>query len=121
SPNAIRAALHCKTRIGRKKIPFSPPRVLVTSGGLVQQSRLLCPHSPRAGGGPHHRALEAAYGLISSLSPAMRSYASFALLMRYSYSRPLCGSCFGHFIDPTRHIATDCRPEHHALTDMEFM
>ena len=42
---------------------------------------------------PHHRALEAAYGLISSLSPAMRSYGSFALLMRYSNSSPLCGRC----------------------------
>src|SRR5262249_37769566 len=34
-----------------------------------------------------------AYALVSSRSPAIRSYSSFALLMRYSYSRPLCGSC----------------------------
>jgi hypothetical protein len=27
---------------------------------------------------------------------------------------------FGHFIDPARHIATDCRPEHHALADMKI-
>jgi hypothetical protein len=28
---------------------------------------------------------------------------------------------FGHFIGSPRHIATDCRLEHYALTDMEFM
>jgi len=28
---------------------------------------------------------------------------------------PIVWELFGHFIDPTRHIATDCRPEHHAL------
>jgi hypothetical protein len=41
-------------------------------------------------------------------------------LMRYSYSRPLCGSCL-IIIDAAGHIATDCRLEHYALTDMEFM
>ena len=33
----------------------------------------------------------------------------------------IVGELFGHFIDPTWHIATDCRPEHHALADMKFM
>jgi hypothetical protein len=28
---------------------------------------------------------------------------------------------FNHFIDAAGHIATDCRLEHYALTDMEFM
>jgi hypothetical protein len=28
---------------------------------------------------------------------------------------------FSHFIDAARHIATDCRLEHYALTDVEFV
>src|SRR5262249_36536183 len=34
---------------------------------------------------------------------------------------PIVWEVFGHFIDPTRYIATDCRPEHYALADMELM
>jgi hypothetical protein len=34
---------------------------------------------------------------------------------------PIVGELFGHFVNPAWHIATDCGPEDHALTDMEFM
>ena len=34
---------------------------------------------------------------------------------------PIVGELFGHFENPAWHIATDCGPEDHALTDMEFM
>src|SRR5260370_41943848 len=34
---------------------------------------------------------------------------------------PIVRELFGHFVDPAWHIATDCGPEGHALTDMEFM
>jgi hypothetical protein len=61
------------------------------------------------------------YAFVSSLSRATRSCSSFALLMRYSNSRPLWRELFGHFVDPAWHITTDCRPEGHALTDVEFM
>src|SRR5262249_28887567 len=36
--------------------------------------------------------------LVNSLSPATRSCGSFTLLMRYSNSRPLCGSCLGRVL-----------------------
>src|SRR6516165_7137415 len=34
---------------------------------------------------------------------------------------PIVGELLGHFVNPAWHIATDCGPEDHALTDMEFM
>src|SRR5262249_56476675 len=34
---------------------------------------------------------------------------------------PIVRELFGHLVDPAWHIATDCGPEGHALTDMEFM
>jgi hypothetical protein len=34
---------------------------------------------------------------------------------------PIVRELFGHFVDPAWHIATDCRPEGHAPTDVEFM
>src|SRR5262245_18638701 len=34
---------------------------------------------------------------------------------------PIVGELFGHFVNPAWHIAADCGPEDHALTDMEFM
>src|SRR5262245_58691677 len=41
TPNAIRAAPHFKTKIGRKKIPFlSLPAFFVTSGCLVDKAAI---------------------------------------------------------------------------------
>src|SRR5260370_16292667 len=34
---------------------------------------------------------------------------------------PIVRKLLGHNVGPARHIATDCGPEDHALTDMEFM
>ena len=33
----------------------------------------------------------------------------------------IVGESLGHFVDPARHIAIDRGPEHHGLTDLEFM
>jgi hypothetical protein len=70
---------------------------------------------------PVWRPPPAAHALHSSPSPATRSCSSFALLMRYSCSRPLCAQLFNHFIHAAWHIATDGRLDHHGVTDMEFM
>ena len=40
--------------------------------------------------------------------------------MRYLFAA-VVRELFNHFIDAAGYIATDCRPEHYALTDMEFM
>ena len=34
---------------------------------------------------------------------------------------PVVRELLGHFVGPARYIATDCGPEHHGLTDLEFM
>jgi hypothetical protein len=34
---------------------------------------------------------------------------------------PIVGELFGHFVHPAWHVATDCGPDDHGLTDMEFM
>src|SRR5262245_3542639 len=34
---------------------------------------------------------------------------------------PIVWELFGHFVNSAWHIATDCGPEDHAFTDMEFM
>ena len=64
--------------------------------------------------------------LIGMLVPGTRATHGrwFAALVAFDAVlelEPTVWELFGHFIDPSRDIATDCRPEHHALADMEFM
>src|SRR5262245_27537049 len=120
---------HCiaKPELVAKKFHFSPPRVLMTSGGLVQQSRPLCPHSLRAGGGSDDLSPSVPAGVRGRLRLDHFAFARNALIRLVCTFdavfelAPIVWELFGHSIGPTRHIATDCRPEHHALADMEFM
>jgi hypothetical protein len=70
---------HAAARARLKMIPspVATPREIISSH-----------HRPGKRSGP-----DGGYRLVNSLSPATRSCFSFALLMRYSNSRPLCGSC----------------------------
>src|SRR6516164_8459835 len=50
-------------------------------------------------------------------NPLVRFVCTFDAVLELE---PIVWELFGHFIDPARHIATDCRPEHHALADMKI-
>src|SRR5262245_19338539 len=61
---------------------------------------------------------------LAASSPlrATRSCSSFICTFDAIFElAPIVGELFGHFVNPAWHIATDCGPEDHALTDMEFM
>src|SRR6516162_6625086 len=64
------------------------------------------------------RAARSCYAFVSSLSRTTRSCSSLDAIFELA---PIVRELLGHRIGPARHIATDCRPDVHGLTNLEFM
>ena len=61
------------------------------------------------------------YALVNSLSHATRSCSSFAPFDAIFELAPIVRELLGHGVGSARHIATDCRPDVHGLTNLKFM